>query len=150
MRLFGSLVAVTLILVACTAPTDAHWADDGVHVVDGYWILAEHPCDVAAADGCIVATHAAETALDVDPRAVVRAATAELPRRWVRADGREIVLAGGYSGPPPEFVLLDLADGTRRVTVFKCGGVPYPDGSMICGAFGLDAYRVGHAPIDPP
>ena len=44
------------------------------------------------------------------------------------------------------FVILDLADGSRRVIGVSCWGVPNEDGSMNCGAGPFDDYRVGATP----
>ena len=136
------------ILVACATPTDPHWSDAGIHVVDGHWLPAESPCDLASTDDCVAAVRAAEAGLGIDPRATVTASTAGLPRQWVRSDGQAVVVIPAYSGAPPEFVILDLADGSRRVTGYGCWGVPEADGSMNCGAVPLDQYRVGHSPVD--
>ena len=141
-------IAAATALAACATPTDPHWSDAGIHVVEGHWLPTERPCDLASTDGCVAAVRAAEAGLGVDPHATVRASTAGLPRQWVRSDGQTVVVIPAYSGAPPEFVILDLADGSRRVTGYGCWGVPKADGSMNCGEVPLDQYRVGHSPVD--
>ena len=136
------------ILAGCSAPSSPHWADAGVHIVDGYWILGEKPCDLASSDPCVVAVETAEAKMAIDPKAVVRGATAGLPRTWVRADGQEEVVLESTSGSGSEFVVLDLVDGSRRVIAFGCLGVPNPDGSTTCLAYPLDEYRLGNTPTD--
>jgi hypothetical protein len=136
------------ILAGCSTPTSPRWADDGIHIVDGYWILAEKPCDLASSDPCVVAVDTAEIEMAIDPKTVVRGATAGLPHKWVRSDGQEMTVIEGTSGTPSQFVVVDLADGSRRVIAFGCLGVPSPDGSTTCLAYPLDRYRVGNIPTD--
>jgi hypothetical protein len=147
-RTAGLLLALVAVAGACATPTDPHWTDDGIHVVDGHWVPTEHPCDLASADTCVTAVRAAEASLAIDPHAVAGAATARLPRRWVRSDGQTVYVNPSYSGSPPEFVIVDLANGSRRVTGYGCWGVPNEDGTMNCGAVPLDQFRVGHSPLD--
>ena len=136
------------ILAGCSTPTGPRWADEGVHIVDGYWVLAEKPCDLASSDPCVVAVDTAEAKLAIDPKAVVRGATAGLPRKWVRSDGQEMTVIEATSGTPSQFVIVDLNDGSRRVIAFGCLSVPNPDGSTTCLAYPLDRYRVGNMPTD--
>jgi hypothetical protein len=144
----GLTFALAVIVVACHGPTTPHWADKGIHVVDDHWIADERPCDLASSDACVAAVRAAEASLGIDPRTVVGAATAGLPTRWVRSDGQEIYVMPSYGGGPPEFVLLDLADDSRRTSGYGCWGVPDEDGTMNCGPVPLDQYRVGATPFD--
>jgi hypothetical protein len=130
-------------LTACSTPTTPHWTDDGVHVVDGYWITAERPCEITT-EGCLAAVRAAEVSMDIPAEEVTGAATARIPNHWVRADGKPaIILATGER----EFVILDLADGTRRVIVYGCGGISVVEGVRPCGAYVDDTYAVGHSPF---
>jgi hypothetical protein len=131
---------------ACASPVAPRWVDAGVHPVDDYWILAERPCD-AGADACGNFVRAAVAALDVDPKTIVKSSTAGLPVQWMRSDGRVVGILPSSTGPQ-QFVVLDFADGTRRVIAVSCGGIPNPDGSMGCGATPLETYVVGHEPID--
>ena len=144
----AGLVGLLGILAGCASPTTPHWSDSGVHAVDGYWILAEQPCDLSSSSECIAAVHTAESKLGIDPSAVKRAATAGLPRTWVRADGQAVTVLEATSGSPSEFVVVDLADGTRRVIGFGCLAVPDPSGVAQCLAFGLPEYEVGSSPVE--
>jgi hypothetical protein len=139
-------IAFAAVFLGCAAPTAPHWSGDGIHVVDGYWMLREQPCDLGSADLCDVVAQTAETRLGVDSKAVVRVATAELPR-WesVGADGQSRVVIRSTSGLAM-FVILDLADGSRHVTGVGCLAVPNPDGSTTCLPDDLTDYRVGHWP----
>jgi predicted secreted protein len=149
-RFVGGLI-VLVVAVACGSPrTPNQWIDDGVHAVDGYWMLKELPCDLVSSEACVTTARIVETQLGIDATQVVRAAIAAPPRRWLQSDGQVAVVLFNSSGSPPEFVILDLADGSRRATGFGCGGVPGPDGSPFCLAFALDQYQVGHSPIDAP
>ncbi len=87
----GIALVVLAIVAACSAPTAAHWSDDGIHLVDGYWILEEHPCEVTA-DGCLDEVRAAELSMDIPAESVAGAATAVIPSHWTRADGQTIVI----------------------------------------------------------
>jgi hypothetical protein len=133
------------IAIACAVPTTPHWSDDGVHVVDGTWIVAEHPCATTAGD-CLAAVRAAEGSMDIAPDRVVRAATAGIPNHWTRADGQTIIV---LATTQRDFVVLDLADGSRRVIIYGCGGVSV-DGTQPCGAYADDTYQVGHSPPVEP
>jgi hypothetical protein len=135
--LLGALVA------ACSGPTTPHWADDGAHVVDGYWILAEHPCKIET-DGCLAAVTAAEANMGIPSTAVARAALAGIPHRWTRADGQTVII---LASTQRDFVVLDLVDGTRRVIVYGCGGVSVVEGTQPCGAYADDTFQVGHSPL---
>jgi hypothetical protein len=139
-----ALVGLVLLVAACASPTAPHWADEGVHAVDGYWILTEHPCDLKSSDPCVEQVRMAESALGIDPTMVVGGAIAGVPSTWVRSDGRSAAVIG-HRG---QFVVLDLVGGTRRVTGYGCGGVQNPDGSMLCSAGPFEDYRVGQSPID--
>ena len=138
------LVGLVLLVAACASPTVPHWADEGVHAVDGYWILTEQRCDLASTDQCVELVRSAETALGIDPTMVVGGAIAGVPSAWVRSDGQSV----GVIGHRGQFVVLDLVDGTRRVTGYGCAGVPNPDGSMLCRAGPFEDYHVGQSPID--
>jgi hypothetical protein len=135
-----------VVLAACVTTTPSPtWTGDGIHVVDGYWVLAEHPCDMASADACVEEVRAAEAALGVVPAVVVRRATADLPAlRSVRSDGQVSIKVRNTTGLEA-FAILDLADGSRKVVGIGCLGVPGPQG-RDCRATPFDEYRVGAAP----
>lgn len=149
-RAFGWLIglgAVVSILVACGGPTPSPtWSGDGLHVVDGTWVLTERPCPSASGDLCAEEVAAAEQALGLDPSAVVRSATADLPTlRSVRSDGQVVVYLQNTTGPVV-LAVLDLTGGSRRVVGVSCLGVPEPDGTHGCREDPLPAYRVGASP----
>jgi hypothetical protein len=149
--LTGFLIAVVFIFAACASPTDPQWADEGVHAVDGYWPLTERPCDLTSPDPCVEQVRLAGKALDIDPGTVLAGATAALPSQWVRSDGRLAQILFSTSGSIPILVVLDLADGTRRIAAYGCAGIPQPDGSTLCRAgvpISLEDYSVGGSPID--
>lgn len=140
-------VLALLTATSCSTVTPtAAWGGDGIHEVDGYWILAERPCDMASADLCVDEMRAAEVSIGIDPRSVVRRATASLPNwRSVGPLGQVSIRLDNRSGLA-NFVVLDLADGSRRVVGIVCPGVRGPDGSPRCGALPFDDYRVGASP----
>jgi hypothetical protein len=138
---------IAFLAVGYAAPTIPHWVGDGVHSVDGYWVLAERPCDLESADPCGDFVRAGVDALGVDPKTVTRGATAGLPVEWMRSNGR-VAWVGWNSTGLQQFVLLDLVDGSRRAVGIGCLPVPRSDGSAICCRSPLDAYLVGHEPID--
>jgi hypothetical protein len=144
----AGLLALLGILAGCAGPTTPHWGDNGVHAVAGYWILAEQPCDLSSLSPCVAAVHTAESTLGIDSIDVSRASTASLPRTWIRADGQAIAVLDATSGSQSEFVVIDLADGTRRVIGFGCLAVPDPSGVVQCLAFGLPTYEVGSSPVE--
>jgi hypothetical protein len=143
--LVASVFGIALAAGACASQVTPRWVDVGVHPVDGYWILAEQPCD-GAADACGDVVRAAVPALGVDPKTIVRSWTAGLPVEWMRSDGRVASVLFNTSGFE-QFVVLDLADGSRRVIGVGCG-MPNPDGSARCLPSSLESYRVGLQPID--
>jgi hypothetical protein len=139
----ASAIVVAAFLFGCSTSTMPHWSDDGVHVVDGYWILAEHPCEITA-DGCLAEVRAAAESMDIASDRVARAATAQIPNHWTRADGQTVIV---LATTQRDFVVLDLVDGSRRVIVYGCGGISVVDGTQPCGAYADDTYEVGHSPL---
>lgn len=146
-RLGAFLVTVVALAGACSDQSMPQWVDDGVHAVDGYWVLSEQPCVAVSSHQCTTFAAIAETALGIDPRLVVGVALAGLPQLWERSNGQIAITLPRSSGTLVA-VVLDLADGTRRVTGVGCLGVPNADGSTTCLASPLDTYRVGHPPVD--
>jgi hypothetical protein len=141
------VVVIAVALAACAGTTvGSAWSGPGLHVVDGYWMLAERPCDLAAADECATNVALAASELGLGPQDFARAATAGLPTwRSVRSDGQVSVVLQNRSGYA-YFMILDLANGSRRVVGVSCTGVPNPDGSMNCRSGPFDDYRVGATP----
>jgi hypothetical protein len=146
-RFAARLAWLMLAVAACSGSTEPRWVDDGAHLVDGYWVLAERPCDVSSADPCADFVRPAMVALDVDPTLIIESATAGLPGQWMRSDGRVVQVLFNSTGAA-QFVVFDLADGSRRVIAVGCSGVPTQDGSHGCGRTWLGTYRDGFDPID--
>jgi len=145
-RFIGVIVATTL-MIGCgpSAPNRDGWWDAGVHEVDGYWVTEEHPCAPQGPEDCGAALEAATAILRSDePGArITTAAMAGYPK--ARGEGPNeitINIAGLYE---PAFMILDLADGSRRTIALSCGpgtsaaGV-YP--VMVCEEQDVPLWRV--------
>jgi len=118
----ATLVALVA-LTACSsrAPNRDGWWDEGVHEVDGYWVTAEFPCTPENDEACTTAITAASAALRArEPGAAVTGGVfAAYPvQRGKDANEISIILTGLFQ---PRFVILDLADGSRRVIGLMCG-----------------------------
>jgi hypothetical protein len=143
-RFIGVALAATLMTgCARSAPNRDGWWDPGVHEVDGYWVTEERPCPPAPA--CAAARDAALATLrSEDPAAVAtRVVTAGVPVQ--RGQGPdEISFAFGGMGQPG-FVILDLADGSRRAFGLQCGpdfsASDYP-ATTICQTAEFERWRV--------
>jgi hypothetical protein len=147
-RRFGGVLIILVVAAACSSPRTPSpiWSGDGLHVVDGYWILAEQPCDPASDERCAAMVTAAEVALGIDPTSVVGSASTALPvPKAVRSDGRVEVYMRNTTGTEA-FLILDLADGSRRIVGIGCSGVPNPDGSPYWLRTPVEDYRVGATP----
>jgi hypothetical protein len=146
-----AFLAIVVVVAACgTGHESPHWVGDGLHVVDGHWMLAELPCGSSAPNECDVAMRSARAALGIAAASVTRGAIATPPSSWVGADGQLIL--GAFAGlAQPWFAILDLADGTRRVVGLSCTGT-LTDGTgalvslPMCQPFAMDRYREGNAP----
>jgi hypothetical protein len=130
------LVLLTLLLAACTtAPAVVGWLGPDVHLVDGTWIGTETPCS-AGTDGLecrVVVDHALAY---IDRVTVTGAALAALPTTFVLPTGetRTPHLAGGLNSG--RAVVIDLADGSRRVIGLLCY-LPYAgDGGGLVVSMG--------------
>jgi hypothetical protein len=143
-RFLGIVVAAALV-IGCgqSAPNRDGWWDSGVHEVDGYWVTAEYPC-APEDDVCRVAT---ETATDVlrqlYPAArITRAVMAGYPVQRGQTAKEFTIILGGLQRP--YFVILDLADGTRRTIGLNCGPDFDPDGNMriVCAESAMETWRV--------
>lgn len=148
-RLAAIVASVTLLAGCATGATGAHWADPGVHAVDGYWVGDEHWCvsDV----WCAAEIAFAESELGIDPANVVRATTATPLSQWVTASGEPQypVIFGGLT--KPAFVLLTLRDGSRRARVVICSFTdPNRPVPTVCRQADNDIWRVGEQVNGPP
>jgi hypothetical protein len=150
LALAAMCLGVVAFAAGCSAPTTPHWVGDGVHVVDGYWMLAETPCGSVALDECGDAISSARAALGLGADMVIRSATAPPPTTWVTAEGHLVL--GNYAGlSRPRFAILDLADDTRRVVPLSCTGTMTDGtGAVIrlpsCQPSPMDRYRVENSP----
>jgi hypothetical protein len=145
------IVAAALLLgtlgAGCAA-SGAHWADPGVHQVDGYWVTQESSCgSESPADYCDRLVATGTTQLPPGSPAITRIATAGVPMTWVRSDGTEIPTAWGGFGVPV-FVIFDLAGGQRRAFEIYCEPAGAPGGAS-CVPLPGDAYRVGGPGLEP-
>lgn len=148
------LIPFALLLAACsTPPSVVGWVGSDVHLVDGTWIGTETPC-APGKDGleCRVVVEYALAA--VKDSKVTKAALAALPSTFVLASGETRMGHIGGGIDTGRAVVLDFADGSRRVLGFVCY-LPYAgDGgglvvSMVtCTSNALDYWRDGNAP--PP
>lgn len=112
------LVLLAFGIVAC-APTGPHWVGEHIHVVDGYWVDTERSCLPV---DCATAFEEALRALPAaDAAQVVGAVLADYPSGYVDATGKTILMANGGLWAP-HIVVLDLADGRRRVVMLACMG----------------------------
>ena len=131
-RILG-ILATLAIVTACARPNADGWWDEGAHAVDGYWVTSEQPCEPATDEGCAVAIETATSILHAeDPAAqVTGAVTAGYPMRNGDNPNEMTFTIGGLM--EPEFVILDLADGTRRTIGLHCGPAMSEDGSTLTG-----------------
>jgi len=145
-QVIGLVVAAAL-AIGCSkspAPNPDGWWDLGVHEVDGYWVTEEHACSVEQDDLCGPAVETATSAIHQrEPDAqIIRASMAGYPvQRGQTAKEITIILAGLQQ---PQFVILDLADGSRRTIGMNCGPDFDHDGNMriVCAESELETWRV--------
>jgi len=149
-RFIGVVVAATL-LTGCgpSSPNRDGWWDPGVHAVDGYWVTEEHRCDAADLSGCSDGVQEAIAALDAtEPDAVVTgASSAGYPSMRGNGPNEISFTFGGWQ--KPTFVILDLADGSRRTFGMNCGPEwstdGTPTGRVACHVAELDMWRVSRS-----
>lgn len=151
------LLPILLLIAACRiGPASPGWQGPEVHLVDGAWIGTEVTC---AADDleCRTVIDLALKALQPDVRArVTRAVLATLPTEFVTATGetRSAHIIAGIAAR--KAVVIDLADGSRRVIGLWChlpysgngGGLIVRDASCDIGP--LDYWLDGNAPPSYP
>ena len=139
------IVAFVAILTGCARPNADGWWDQGVHAVDGYWVMEERPCAPDIDEQCTVAIETATTILLAkDPGVTIaKAAIAGYPTQQGKDSSEMTVLLGGLW--KPKFVIFDLADGWRKTIPLTCG----PDFSTagnrhetICWESEFEVWRV--------
>lgn len=144
--LFVGLIAV--LIAGCTRsapPNPDGWWDASVHAVDRYWVTDEYPCASDDGDWCRVAVETATAALrQCDPNArVTRAVMAGYPKQRGQTAKDITIILGGLQ--QPQFVILDLADGSRRTIGLSCGPDFDPDGGtmhIVCAGSDMETWRV--------
>jgi hypothetical protein len=112
------LVLLALVTVAC-APTGPRWVGENIHVVDGYWVDTETLC--LPVDCATELKEAVRALPAADAEQVVGAALAGYPNGYVDSSGNTILMTTGGLWQPI-IVVLDLADGRRRVVTLLCVG----------------------------
>ena len=130
---FVGILATLAIVAACARPNADGWWDQGAHAVDGYWVTWEQPCVPETDEGCTAAIETATSILHAaDPGAeITGAVTAGYPTMRGNGPNEVSFTFGGLA--QPEFVILDLADGSRRTIGMHCGPGISADGSTLTG-----------------
>jgi hypothetical protein len=124
-----ALVALVVFVVACSEP--AGWVGADPHVVEGHWVLAETPCDRAPGADCTIALDAAIAGSGIDETRITDASTAEWPTGYRDGGGRTILATTGGI-VHDSAVILDVADGSRRLVNVRCGGpITSGDGALV-------------------
>lgn len=147
------LVALLLAAAACSPTATANpdgWWDEGVEAIDGYWVIPGDRCDPVTDARCRMAVDTAIAALHArEPGApVVAVTTARYPAQ--REPERATFVYAGLQ--TPRFMILDLADGTRRVVPLMCGVMHHdPPGEPIegCEPAEFEMFRVGNGRLAP-
>lgn len=123
-------VLLALATVAC-APTGPRWVGENIHAVDGYWVDTETPCLPGDGTDCMVAVLAASRSIPAaDAQQVVAAWIAQYPTSYVDSSGNTILTATGGMFQPT-IVILDMADGRRRVVTQLCRGAVTTGGGAV-------------------
>lgn len=153
------LAALVLLLAACGSPppVPGGWVGPDVHLVDGSWIGTETACGAGAeALECRTVVEQALTTLPADVRSkVTRAAVAALPTTFVTATGEERTARVSAGILTRKAVVVDRADGTRRVIGLWCY-LPYSGtgrlavGEVSCNVAPLDYWLDGNVPPSYP
>jgi hypothetical protein len=115
-----AVLALTMLAAAaCSEP--AGWVGEDPHAVEGYWVLKETPCDRAPAADCTIAVDAAIAGSDLDDAEIAAASTADWSSGYRDGGGRTVLATTGGI-VHASAVILDLADGSRRIVNVLCGG----------------------------
>lgn len=150
--LIGGLTIVACAIgVSWVTPRPAGWLDPAAHVVDGHWVGAEVPCDDVIGDCRVAITAAVAQLRTLEPGAVVAAVMTSHLLPYVARDGHTAIdgVTGGIGHP--ELVILDLADGRRRLVGLLCSPEPVSLTEPIlhettCRPGDIHAVRVGDEP----
>jgi hypothetical protein len=127
--LLAAVLAIASLVVAVGCGTAGPgWQGTGVHLIDGVWIGTERDCRPADDDRTCraVIAEAMRVIGRVERSKVVRAQLAELPTTFATASGetRTARVAAGIMARTA--VVLDLADGSRRVVGLWCHAISVP------------------------
>ena len=120
------------------------WWDRGAHAVAGYWINEETQCSLDDG-GCGAPGRIARGILLArEPAAVIAAASTAGHVAMGGHDPHELTITLGGLWQP-QFVVFDLADGTRRTIAMTCGpdySLPEHSGETTCWESEFDIWRV--------
>lgn len=143
------LLLLSLTLLASCAIGAPRWTTAGAHVVDGYWLAEEVPCPSAGSDRkeCLHAVPlVVEALLLEEPDAVVVGTwTAQRTESWLDAEGQQHFIISTRVGGEVA-VVLELADGRRRVFGAMCPLTSETGGHPLCYLNPVVAFRVGEEP----
>jgi hypothetical protein len=138
-RLRGlALVLLAVVAVNACDAFAAEWTGpgEGIHQVGGYWVGVESTCLATDAVGCGLAVQTALGLIpEADRTAVTETSVAGVPPGEIYA---------GFSFP--EYVILTLSSGDRRVVPLFCGNSTASPNDPYCNeppAGSFDEYRVG-------
>ena len=141
---FIGIVAAAAVLAGCGSRNVDGWWDKDAHAVDGYWVTEETVC-TPDEETCIAAIATATTILhESEPGAVITGAVTAGYPMMQGSDPNEItIVLGGLH--KPEFVIFDLADGSRRTIGLTCGPDLSVNGSIndtVCWESEFEVWRV--------
>lgn len=143
------LLGLSTALLASCAIGAPRWTTPGAHVVDGYWLGEETPCPSAGRDpkACLHAVPlVVEALLLEEPDAVVVGTwTAQRTEYWLDAEGQQQFIMSTRVGGELA-VVLELADGRRRVFGAMCPMTSAAVGAPLCYLSPVVAFRVGEEP----
>ena len=135
------IAGLAALLIANAPSNPDGWRDPGVHVVDGYWLTEERPCQSGSGScGMMLEAVADDLRHDGVVDHPIKASAAGFP--IMRGGGRPM-FAGLMT---PRFLILDLADGRRRTFPLMCGAMGHVNDrvQMGCTQVDLDMFRVGN------
>jgi hypothetical protein len=152
------LVPLLLSLAACATPPPAGWIGADVHLVDGTWIGTERECGRGEDETAVECRFVVKEGLDEVPSDLrpTKAVVATLPTAFGTAGGETVVVRAGAGLTTYMAVVIDLADGSRRVVGLGCYLPHAADDFRLvvdianCEEYGLDRWRDGNPPTPYP
>ena len=159
MRPIGLMTLIVLLAACATVPVDTGWQGENVHLVDATWIGTERAC--GAGDDyddvlCRTVVELTMAALPPDDRSkVAKAVHAELPTTFVTPAGETRTAEVSIGILTRTAVVVDLADGARRVIGLLChlpssGTGRLSVANSTCELVPLEYWRDGNAPPKYP